>query len=115
MWLEQGYHVSASGRNGVRTLHFLGDCYMVPGVDYFRFEFVGKLMPSTAQFDGVCKLCSKKGAVRVHEFSGTETSSSTLSGRQVYRVQLDGTVRVHGADTRRQSLMMDVPVVVLVD
>ena len=29
--LEPGYYLSASGRNAARILHFLGDCYMVPG------------------------------------------------------------------------------------
>ena len=54
--LEGGYHVSASGRNGVRILHFVGDCCMVPGLGYFRFQFMGKLLPSTSHFDGACKL-----------------------------------------------------------
>ena len=45
----------------------LGDCYMVPCLHYFRFQYMGKLMPSAAQIDGVCKLCSQQGPVRVQE------------------------------------------------
>ena len=78
--LEPGYYLSASGRNATRTLLFLGDCYMVPGIDYVRYQFVGALMPSITGFDGVCKLCSKKGSVQIHESSGTEASSSTSQG-----------------------------------
>ena len=78
--LEPGYYLSASGRNAARIPHFLGDCYMIPGVDCFRYQFVGQLMPSLTEFDGVCKLCSKKGSVRMHESNGTETSSSTSQG-----------------------------------
>ena len=36
---------------------------MLPGIDYFRYQYVGQLMPSISEFDGVCKLCSKKGSV----------------------------------------------------
>ena len=63
-------YVPGSGRNAIRLL-------MVPGLDCFRFQFMGKLMPSSSQFDRVCKLCAKKGTVRVHESSGADTSSST--------------------------------------
>ena len=59
--LEDGLFVSASGRNGVINLHFLGDCFIVPGLDCFRFQFMGKLMPPTTQFDGVCKTVCKEG------------------------------------------------------
>ena len=53
---------------------------MVPGIDCVRYQFMGRLMPSISEFDGVCKLCSKKGSVRIHVSSGTETSSSTSLG-----------------------------------
>ena len=53
---------------------------MIPGIDYFRYQYLGRLMPAISEVDGVCKLCSKKGSVRVHESSGTETSSSTSQG-----------------------------------
>ena len=54
---------------------------MTPGIDYFRYQYLEQLMPSISEFDGVCKLCSKKGSMRVHESSGTETSSSTSEER----------------------------------
>ena len=53
---------------------------MIPGIDCFRYQCLGQLMPSISEFDGVCKLCSKKGSVRIHESSGTEASSSTSEG-----------------------------------
>ena len=56
------------------------DCHMFPGIDYVRYQFMGRLMPLISEFDGVCKLCSKKGSVRIRESSGTETSSSTSQG-----------------------------------
>ena len=77
---EPGYYLSASGRNATWILHFLGDCYMVLAIDYFRCQFMGHFMPLITEFDGVCKLCSKKGSVHIHESSGTETSSSTSQG-----------------------------------
>ena len=55
--LEPGYYVSASGRSATRILHFLGDRYMIPGIDYFRYQYVEQLMPSIFEYDGVCKLC----------------------------------------------------------
>ena len=76
--LEPGYCVSASGRYQDST--FLGDCYMFPGEDYFLYQYVGQLIPSITEFDGVCKLCSKKGSVRTHETSGADTSSSASQG-----------------------------------
>ena len=61
-------------------LPFLGDCYMVLGLDYFRFQFTGKSILASTHFDGACKLYAKKGAVRVQESDGTETSSTTSAG-----------------------------------
>ena len=75
--LEPGYYLSASGRNATRILHCSEDCYMVPGIDYVRHQLTGRLLPSISEFDVVRKLCSKKSSVRIHESSGTETSSST--------------------------------------
>ena len=49
--LAPGYYVSASGRNGTKFLHVLGDCYMIPGIDYFRYQCVGPLMPSISEFE----------------------------------------------------------------
>ena len=63
--------------SATRILHFLGDCYMIPGIDYFRYQYFGQPTPTISEFDDVCKLCSKKGSAQVHESSGTETSSST--------------------------------------
>ena len=53
---EEREHISTSGRNSTRVLHRLGACCMVPGIDY------PLQMPKQADFDSICKLCSRKGA-----------------------------------------------------
>ena len=48
--LEPGYYISyyisSSGKKRIKVLHRLGQCYMLPGVDYVTCEFVGKYFPA---------------------------------------------------------------------
>ena len=103
----------------VRILHFLEDPYRGSIISDFRFQCLGKFMPSTTQFDGVSKHVQRVESIRVHESSGAETSSST-SFEACVRAELNltrGRLQLaletrHGVETRRQSRMMDVRVCV---
>ena len=76
--LKPGFYISTAGKKGIRTLHRLGQCYMIPGMDYMRFSYAGTILPSTSDFDIVCKWCSKSGGfVGDQNSSDTNTSSSS--------------------------------------
>ena len=40
--LEAGFHTCRFGNKKVRTLHQLGRCYLLPGVDYLDYSFAGE-------------------------------------------------------------------------
>ena len=75
--LPDGFYISRSGKKRIRTLHQLGSCFMVPGVDYLDYIFLGRSFPHSGTFDNVCKQCAKKGVHVSTDSSATETSSST--------------------------------------
>ena len=52
----------------VRTLHRLGSCCMVPGVDYLDFVYMGLSMPPNKSSDVACKACSKKSQTQVNSY-----------------------------------------------
>ena len=80
---EQGFYVCLSGKKRVRTLHRLGACYQIPGVDYLEYAFHGKAMPRVEEFDCICKLCARKGIrTQADDSSQTATSSSSSDGGQ---------------------------------
>ena len=74
---EPGYYICLSGKRSIRTLHCLGKCFMVPGVDYQRFSFSGRLAPAASDYDTVCKLCAKSDSKKSKDSSESQTSSST--------------------------------------
>ena len=80
--LEPGFYVSTSGKRNIRTLHQLGLCYMLPGVDYMKYTYVGSALPSASDFDNVCKWCAKSPGFdgTEHVSSATDTSSSSEPG-----------------------------------
>ena len=39
--LEPGYFISSSGKKGIKVLHRLGQCHMMPGVDCMTYEYAG--------------------------------------------------------------------------
>ena len=57
--LQPGFYVSTSGKRNIRTLHQLGLCYMLPGVDFMRYTYAGSALPGSSDFDNVCKWCAK--------------------------------------------------------
>ncbi len=58
-----GYVVSIvkRGNKDRRKLHYLGLCHLVPGVDYLRFEELGKSLPDVEAYDSVCGRCWPAG------------------------------------------------------
>ena len=80
--LQPGFYVSTSGKRNIRTLHQLGLCYMLPGVDYMRYTYAGSALPGTSDFDNVCKWCAKSPGFNdaEHNSSATDTSSSSEPG-----------------------------------
>ena len=71
--LQPGFYVSSFPNKRIRTAHRLGQCYIIPGLAYVRYEYAGSSMPSSGSFDLTCKWCSK--SVGFDAFSGTDTSS----------------------------------------
>ena len=62
--MRQGHYLCFSGKKGIRTLHRLGSCYALPGVDYLRYEYLGDAFPPVASFDAICKLCGATWTTR---------------------------------------------------
>ena len=73
--LQPGFYISSSSKKGIRTLHRLGQCHRVPGLDYMQYEYAGSSMPNSDAFDQTCSWCAK--SVGFDTISGTDTSSST--------------------------------------
>ena len=70
--------MSHSGKKATRVLHFLGRCYMLPGVDYLSFTFGGTTFPDSSAYDNVCKWCAKSAELQdIPGSSETNTSSSS--------------------------------------
>ena len=75
--LHPGFYLCYSGKRSVRTLHKLGACYALPGIDYVKFEYVGTDFPS-GSFDVICKLRARKDVEKqVDDSDHAFTSSST--------------------------------------
>ena len=69
--LETGYYISYSGKKAIKVLHCLGHCFMLPGVDYMSYDYVGTVIPDSSSYDTVCKWCAKKAdTLRRHELIG---------------------------------------------
>ena len=76
--LQKGYYISHSRKKAFRVLHYLGRCYMLPGVDYLSFTFGGTTFPDSCAYDTVCKWCAKSAQLKdVPGSSGTNASSSS--------------------------------------
>ena len=56
---EVGYVISLvrKGRRTHKKLHYLGQCHLVPGVDYLRYEWIGPQRPGVEFYDSVCIRC----------------------------------------------------------
>ena len=49
--LEPGYFVCLSGKKKIKTLHQLGTCYLLPGVDYLDYSYHGVALPRISTHD----------------------------------------------------------------
>ena len=54
--LKNGFYVART-RDGKCMLHFLGGCFMVPGVDYAKFSYLGESLPDESKYTGFCAKC----------------------------------------------------------
>ena len=50
--VDQGFYVPVSS---------MGQCYLLPTVDYTTFSFLGPRLPSRNLYDQTCKWCAKSG------------------------------------------------------
>ena len=83
--LDQGFYVAVSSKK-IRTLHLLGECYLLSTLDYTTFSFLGPRLPICSLSDQTCKLCGKSGDVKQKSEGssdcGTATSSSTEDDKE---------------------------------
>ena len=79
--LDQRFYVAVSSKKKIRTLHLLGQCYLLPSLDYMTFSFLAPRLPSRNLYDQTCKWCAKSGDMNQKSQDssdcGTATSSST--------------------------------------
>ena len=75
--LPKGFYVCTAGRRKIKRLHLLHQCWMVPGVDYFAYSYVGKSMPPQTDFDEVCKMCAVRKEHQPNNASDSESDPST--------------------------------------
>ena len=80
--LEPGFYLCRSGKKRIRTVHRLGDCFALPGVDYFDYDYLGLAMPKRTTYDVICGLCSKKDARQTRTGSSASQSSSSTDQDQ---------------------------------
>ena len=73
---EVGYVLSLvrRGKQIHKKLHYLGQCHLVPGVDYLRYDWVGPQRPGVEFYDSVCTRCWP------NKEAGEDETSSSGSG-----------------------------------
>ena len=62
---------------GFRRLHKVGECYLIPGVDYIKYSAFGPTCPTSESYDATCKLCFKTAGAVLGEVSSDSDSSSS--------------------------------------
>ena len=80
--LDPGFYLCRSGKKRIRTVHRLGECFALPGVDYFEYDYLGLAMPKRTAYDVICRLCSKKDAHHTRTGSSASQSSSSTDQDQ---------------------------------
>ena len=77
--VQPGFHVAASSKKKVKTLHLLGSCFIIPGIDYSCLIYVSERFPSRRTFHSVCKWCARSGGAKEPDDHSSDifTSSST--------------------------------------
>ena len=76
--------LSIVGRSKKRTLHVIGGCYRVPGVDYRDFVVVGDVRPQLAEGERLCAVCfNSKEKAAVESGAEEEGMSSGSSSSEL--------------------------------
>ena len=80
-----GYVISKTKRGKCLRLHFLKDCWMVPGVHYRDFDVWGDSLPAEADITCVCLHCMPLGRQAAEDGQALEAAeqSSSSSGVEV--------------------------------
>ena len=73
------YVVSILKKGRFKRLHRIGECSLVPGVDYRAFEVLGSEEPGTALYSTRCRNCFKAQPICVHASEATDSSSEASS------------------------------------
>ena len=86
---QPGFYIATSSKRRVKTLHLLGACYMIPGVDYPVYSYAGETFPSKRLFHGICMWCARADEARAatDHSSDTVTSSSTDEADHAFEVE----------------------------
>ena len=66
-----------SWRGGFRRLRKVGECHLIPGVDYLKYTAFGASCPTSESYDAPCKLCFKTAGAVLGEISSASDSSSS--------------------------------------
>ena len=93
--LEPVYYTSCSGKRRIKV----GQCYMLFGVHYMNYEYVGASLPGSASCSTVCKWCAKSRIssrirtllaptlhLRVRKTKGDGRSSLNFSIRELVKL-----------------------------
>ena len=75
--VPHGFVVATTSKK-VKRLHFVGNCRLIPGLDYYEFAVHGEECPDRALFDRYCLNCFPEQKGRV-EFVDEEVVESTDS------------------------------------
>ena len=86
---QPGFYIAIGSKRSVKTLHLLGACYMIPGVDYPVYSYAGESFSSKRLFHGICKWCARAEGARAptDHSSDTVTSSSTDEADHSFEVE----------------------------
>ena len=78
-----GFVVSKTKRGRFRRLHYLPECYLVPGVHYKEYDVWGNDCPKEADIDAVCSICLPRGLAQPPpEEEDVMSPSSSSSGEE---------------------------------
>ena len=70
------FTVSINPKTGLKRLHQVGNCPLIPGADYACFEVCGELAPEASAYDAHCKHCFGGGLASEGGAEDLESGSS---------------------------------------
>ena len=80
--LDPGFYAAVSSKKRIRTLHLLGECYMLPTLDYMTFSYLGPSLPSRNLYDQTCKWCAKSGGLSQKSTGSSDWETATSSSTE---------------------------------